>query len=295
MLADLAEKYALVEETFNQASDVLGFDLWQRCQHGPEQDINRTELTQPLLLTASWAIWRIWQQQGGPEPVVMAGHSLGEYSALTAAQAVDFQVALGLVEKRGQFMQNAVPEGEGAMAVILNLADKEVIQACTQACENQIVTAVNFNSPGQVVIAGHKDAVDRAMLIANSLGAKRTLLLPVSVPSHCELMLSAAEALRELLSEIEFFPPHIPVISNVDVHTESDPALIRAALTRQLYQPVRWVEIITHMRAQNIDLILECGPGTVLTGLNKRIDKNIKGISMGTAHAINEALAIVRE
>jgi len=295
MLAELAASHKGIQQTFAEASEVLGRDLWALCQQGPRHDIDRTELTQPLMLTAGIAVWRLWQALGGDSPVVMAGHSLGEYTALTAAQSMEFADALRLVSERGRLMQKAVPENEGAMAAVLGLADEKVIAVCEQAAQGAVVEAVNFNSPGQVVIAGQRQAVERAADAAKQAGAKRAMLLSVSVPSHCALMQPAADELRHKLDQTPVFPPHTPVVNNVDVRSVTEPEDIRDALARQLYRPVRWVETIDHMARQNIDLFLECGPGKVLTGLDKRIAKNCQHMVMGTPIAMEEALKHVRE
>jgi len=275
MLKDLAEVYPVVAETFAEASQVLGYDLWHTVQHGPDAELNKTHITQPAMLAAGVAVWRVWQGQQGRQPALMAGHSLGEYTALVCAGALGYVDAISLVADRGRFMQEAVPQGQGAMAAILGLDDEQVVTACLQAAQGQIVSAVNFNSVGQVVIAGDKTAVERAMAIANEQGAKRALLLPVSVPSHCALMLPAAERLQERLRTIEIQVPVMAVVNNVDVHAAQEPAQISAALVRQLHNPVRWVETVRYMADHGIKTIVECGPGKVLTGLSKRITKDV--------------------
>ncbi|MGA2655236.1 MAG: ACP S-malonyltransferase [Gammaproteobacteria bacterium] len=269
MLAKFAD-HAELKNTFAQASEVLGLDLWDLTQNGPEAKLNETEFTQPAILTASIALWRIWQNEKGEAPSVLAGHSLGEYSALVAAQSLDFQDAVSLVSKRGQFMQAAVPEGVGAMAAVLGLSDEEVKAICVNASEHEIVSAVNFNSPGQVVIAGHKYAVNRALDLIKQAG-KRAILLPVSVPSHCLLMKPAADKLEQALQNIIIKSPQIPVFNNTDVKCETNADAIKSALIKQLYMPVRWVETIQAMSA-TCSIFVECGPGKVLTGLNKRIN-----------------------
>jgi len=274
MLNDLAVQYPQVKATYDAASSALGYNLWDIVQQGPEEKLNSTEITQPAMLAAGVACWRIWQDKHGKLPVVMAGHSLGEYTALVCAGSLQFADAIKLVNARGKYMQQAVPTGTGAMAAILGLDDGSVIEVCDVAAQSQIVQAVNFNSPGQVVIAGHKDAVERATLLAKEKGAKRAVLLPVSVPSHCDLMRPAAQQLRHDLAKIAVQKPAIAVLNNVDVTQPDDPALIRDALMRQLYQPVRWVEIIQQMAKLGVSQLVECGPGKVLTGLNKRIEKS---------------------
>lgn len=275
MLSDLSESFPLVKDTFQEASDSLGYDLWKLVQTGPEDELNKTHITQPAMLAAGIAVWRVWIAEGGAKPSAMAGHSLGEYSALVAADCIGLGDAAKLVADRGRFMQEAVPEGTGAMAAILGLDDGAVIDVCGKAAEGEVVTAVNFNSPGQVVIAGNTDAVERAVNIAKEAGAKRAVTLPVSVPSHCNLMVPAAERLAESLANIEISTPSIPVYNNVDVKAESEPDAIRNALKRQLFSPVRWVGTINALAKQNIEHIVECGPGKVLVGLNKRINKQM--------------------
>ncbi len=277
MLAELVEQHAVVSETFAEASEALGYDLLSLVLDGPAEDLNKTWRTQPALLTASVALWRLWQQQGGPQPTVMAGHSLGEYSALVCAGALAFADAVKLVELRGRAMQDAVPEGVGAMAAIIGLDNETIAANCQQAAEDQVVAPVNFNSPGQVVIAGNKEAVERANALMKASGAKRALPLPVSVPSHCALMQPAAEKLAVALAAIEIKAPQIPVINNVDVAQETDPARIRDALVRQLFSPVRWTEVVETMANADVTYEIEMGPGKVLTGLVKRIDKRVEG------------------
>ncbi|WP_047709047.1 MULTISPECIES: ACP S-malonyltransferase [Plesiomonas] len=286
MLADLAQQFPIVEQTFAEASAVLGYDLWALVQQGPAEELNKTWQTQPALLTASVAIWRVWQEKNGAMPVVMAGHSLGEYSALVCAGVMDFKDAVRLVELRGKLMQEAVPEGTGAMAAIIGLDNDSIAKACAESAEGQVVAPVNFNSPGQVVIAGNKEAVERAGAACKAAGAKRALPLPVSVPSHCALMKPAADKLAVALQEITFNAPGIPVINNVDVAAESDADAIRSALVRQLYSPVRWTETVESMSAQGVAHLLEMGPGKVLTGLTKRI------VDSMTAAAVNDVASL---
>ncbi len=293
MLSELAGEFPVVQETFGEASDVLGYDLWQRSSEGPAELLNQTTCTQPALLAAGVATWRCWSQQTDQLPAIMAGHSLGEYSALVCAGAIGYADAIGLVEKRGMHMQNAVPEGDGAMAAILGLDDSQVKTVCEDASEGEIVSAVNFNSPGQVVIAGSTAAVTRAMQLAKAAGAKRALPLPVSVPSHCALMRPAAQAFAADLAKVTIVAPAIPVLHNVDVEPHDQPDAIREALAGQLYKPVRWVEIIRTMRAAGITSVLEMGPGRVLAGLNKRIDKAMPGLAVQTPEALEKALALV--
>jgi len=296
MLAELAMAYPLVKETYAEASAVLGYDLWKLTQEGPEQTLNQTTYTQPALLAAGVAVWRVWQSRTSAVPALLAGHSLGEYTALVCADALEFTDALALVTARGRYMQEAVPEGQGAMAAILGLDDGRVIAACVAAqseMAGEIVAAVNFNSPGQVVIAGHTKAVERAMDLAKQSGAKRTLRLPVSVPSHCALMRPAALRLAQDLAKTRIQPPRIPVINNVDAAAAQDPAQIRDSLTRQLFQPVRWVEIVRSMAAEGIHALLECGPGSVLTGLNKRIVPGLNCMAMSDPAGLELALTAI--
>lgn len=291
MLADMAATWPVIEETFQEASAVLGYDLWALVQQGPAEELNKTWQTQPALLTASVALWRVWQQQGGKTPALMAGHSLGEYSALVCAGVIAFADAVRLVELRGKFMQDAVPAGTGAMSAIIGLDDAAIAQACEAAAEGQVVSPVNYNSPGQVVIAGHKEAVERAGAACKAAGAKRALPLPVSVPSHCALMKPAAEKLAAELSNITFNAPQIPVINNVDVACETTPEAIRDALVRQLYSPVQWTQSVEFMASQGIEHLYEVGPGKVLTGLTKRIVDTLTASALNEPAAMSEALA----
>jgi len=290
MLADLATQFPLVKQTFAEASDVLGYDLWQLAQNGPVEELNQTAKTQPALLAASIAIWRIWQSKNGCQPVVMAGHSLGEYSALVCAQALDFKTGIKLVAKRGQYMQQAVPAGHGAMAAIVGLEDKKVQEICEVAAQGEILTPANYNSVGQVVIAGDKAAVIRAIQLAQDAGAMMAKQIPVSVPSHCGLMKPAADQLEASFAAVILNPPNIPVINNVDVKIETAESAIKKALVRQLYNSVRWVETIRNIAQQEVELIIECGPGKVLAGLNKRIEK-IPTISVNNLESLEQALA----
>ncbi|OAN18352.1 malonyl CoA-acyl carrier protein transacylase [Photobacterium jeanii] len=289
MLAELAEQFDVVKQTFAEASEALGYDLWALVQNGPAEDLNQTHRTQPALLTASVAIWRVWQEQGGEQPTVLAGHSLGEYSALVCAGVIDFKEAVKLVELRGQLMQEAVPAGVGAMSAIIGLDNDAIAKACEEAAQGQVVSPVNFNSPGQVVIAGNKEAVERAGALCKEAGAKRALPLPVSVPSHCELMKPAADKLAVALENITFNAPAIPVINNADVATETDPAAIKAALVKQLYGPVRWTESVERMAEEGIEQLLEMGPGKVLTGLTKRINRALGGSAVNDPASLEAA------
>ena len=286
MLADLAAAHPVVEETFAEASSALGYDLWQLVQQGPAEELNKTWQTQPALLAASVAIWRVWQQQNGTQPVLMAGHSLGEYSALVCAGVLDFKQAISLVELRGKLMQEAVPAGTGAMYAIIGLDNDAIAKACEESAQGQVVSPVNFNSPGQVVIAGNKEAVERAGAACKEAGAKRALPLPVSVPSHCALMKPAAEKMAIALENVTFNAPQYSVVNNVDVKVETSPEAIRSALVRQLYSPVRWTESVEFMAAQGVEHLLEVGPGKVLTGLTKRIVDTL------TAAAVNDTASL---
>ncbi|AGB82107.1 malonyl CoA-acyl carrier protein transacylase [Serratia sp. FGI94] len=291
MLAELAAEFPVVEQTFGEASAALGYDLWQLVQQGPAEELNKTWQTQPALLAASVAIFRVWQQQGGDAPALMAGHSLGEYSALVCAGVLDFQEAVRLVELRGKLMQEAVPAGTGAMYAIIGLDNESIAKACADAAEGQVVSPVNFNSPGQVVIAGNKEAVERAGAACKAAGAKRALPLPVSVPSHCALMKPAADKLAVALEAVTFNAPQIPVVNNVDVKIENDPQAIRSALVRQLYSPVRWTESVEFISAQGVSSLLEVGPGKVLTGLTKRIVDTMTAAAVNDPATLSAALA----
>lgn len=290
MLADLYQNYPLVQDTFNEASAALGYDLWALIANGPEEQLNETQRTQPALLTASVAVWRLWQQQGGATPAYFAGHSLGEYSALVCAGVLSLADAVKLVEKRGQYMQQAVPAGTGAMAAIIGLDDAAIAKACADAAQGEVVAPVNYNSPGQVVIAGHKAAVERAGEACKAAGAKRALPLPVSVPSHCALMRPAADQLATDLAALNFQQPAIPVVNNVDVQIASNGDAIKEALIRQLYSPVRWTETIEYFAAQGVTEVLELGAGKVLSGLIKRINKELNTSSITDSAALSAAL-----
>ena len=292
MLADLYQQYPLVQQTFAEASNALGYDLWALVAQGPEADLNETHRTQPALLTASVAVWRLWQQQGGATPAYFAGHSLGEYSALVCAGVLTLADAVKLVEKRGNYMQQAVPAGVGAMSAIIGLDDAAIAAACEQAAQGEVVSPVNYNSPGQVVIAGHKAAVERAGELCKAAGAKRALPLPVSVPSHCALMRPAAEQLAQDLAALNFNNAVIPVVNNVDVAIAADNLAVKDALVRQLYSPVRWTETIEWLAAQGVTDVLELGAGKVLSGLIKRINKELATGSVGDVAALQAALAV---
>ncbi|UXN34261.1 ACP S-malonyltransferase [Avibacterium paragallinarum] len=296
MLAELASQFPVVEQTFQQASEVLGYDLWQLVQQGPAEELNKTWQTQPALLAASVAIYRVWQQQYPQlQPEVMAGHSLGEYSALVCAGVMDFQDAIKLVELRGKLMQQAVPEGTGAMYAIIGLDNEAIINACKAAEQGEVVSAVNFNSPGQVVIAGTKAAVERAAAACKEAGAKRALPLAVSVPSHCALMKPAADQLAVSLQNITLKTPEIAVFNNVDVKTEEKSDEIRTALIRQLYSPVRWTETVEKMAQQGIEVLIEIGPNKVLTGLTSRIVKELNAVAVNDLASLEKAETMLVE
>lgn len=290
MLASFADE-SVVKETFAEARDALGYDLWALCQNGPETDLNVTWRTQPALLAASVALYRLWLSRDGAVPAFMAGHSLGEYSALVCSGALAFADGIKLVEARGKFMQEAVPEGQGKMAAILGLDDADIQAACDESAQGEVVAPVNFNSPGQVVIAGNAAAVERAMEACKAKGAKRALPLNVSAPSHCALMKPAAERLATLLQQITFNVPAVPVVNNVDVAIETDPARIRDALVRQLYCPVRWTESVQALAGKGVTRLIECGSGAVLAGLAKRINKELTAVSVQDKPAFDAALA----
>ena len=290
MLKDLAENYPVVKSTFDEASQVLGYDLWTLVQEGPADELNKTWQTQPALLAASVAIYRVWQSINGPQPEFMAGHSLGEYSALVCAGVIDFKDAIKLVELRGKLMQEAVPSGTGAMFAIIGLDNDSIRKACEQAAQGQVVAPVNFNSPGQVVIAGNKEAVERAGALCKEAGAKRALPLAVSVPSHCALMKPAADKLATTLNNMTFNAPQFAVINNVDVKVESSADNIKAALIAQLYSPVRWTETVEEMAKQGVTLLVEMGPGKVLTGLTKRIVDSLSACAVNDKASLDVAI-----
>src|SRR5690606_30748495 len=293
MLAELSARFPLVQATFAEASGVLGYDLWDLVQNGTQEEINQTERTQPLLLTASIAVWRVWQQQAGTQPGYMAGHSLGEWSALVCAGVVAFSDAVKLVQQRGKFMQEAVPAGQGAMAAIIGLEDDKILAACKAAEQSEVVSSVNFNSPGQVVIAGNVAAVERPSALCKEAGAKRALLLPVSAPFHTSLMRPAAERLAEQIEATTFNSPEIPVVHNVTAQLESDPGKIRALMTEQIFSAVRWVDCVNTLSDLGVTTTLECGPGKVLSGLNKRINKELATLSIETPDELQAALTII--
>ena len=283
MLEDAREACA---DLFAEASSVLGYDLWDLVENGPEDQLNQTEYTQPALLTASIALFRLAQARGLPSPDVVAGHSLGEYSALVAADVLQFSDAVMLVQKRGQFMQTAVPLGEGGMAAVLGLDDEQVREVCNAAAQGEVVQAVNYNSPGQVVIAGNNAAIDRAIEGCKEAGARRAIALSASAPFHSELMKPAAEELAGVLNEVNFAKPTTIVVQNIDAAVHDDPEQIRTNLVKQMYGAVLWTDTVLMMKQIGVATLVECGPGKVLTGLSKRIDKSITGHSMNSAASI---------
>jgi len=294
MLAGFAS-HPVVQATMREASDALGDDLWTLAENGPPEALNLTRNTQPLMLASAIAIWRAWEQEGGARPAIVAGHSLGEYSALVVAGAIAFRDAVPLVRFRAEAMQEAVPEGVGAMAAIMGAPDDAaIVEACREAAQGEVVEPVNFNAPGQLVIAGNKSAVERAMAAAKAKGAKRALLLPVSAPFHSSLLKPAAERLAARLAEVEIRSPSIPVLHNVDVAEHAEPDAIRNALAQQAASPIRWTETIEAMAARGLTHIVECGPGKVLTGLVKRIDESLTGLPLNDDAALAEALATTK-
>ncbi|WP_334078902.1 ACP S-malonyltransferase [Microbulbifer sp. M83] len=295
MLAEAAAEFPEIRSTFEEASGVLGYDLWDLCQNGEQAAINLTERTQPLLLTASVALYRAWSAKGGARPALMAGHSLGEWSALVCAGTLAFTDAVALVRERGRLMQEAVPAGEGAMAAVIGLDDAAVEAACSEAAQGEVVAAVNYNSPGQVVIAGSKAAVERAIEGCKAAGAKRAMPLPVSAPFHTELMRPAAEKLAPKIEQTEFHVPEIPVVHNVHARRELDPAAIKSLMVEQIYSPVRWTACVQAMAADGAEQLVECGPGKVLAGLAKRIDRGLTAMNIETPAQLSEAALATAE
>lgn len=287
MLNDLAEQFPLIQQTFQEASVQLGYDLWNLSLHGPESELNQTERTQPALLAASIALWRLWNSQGGMQPTHLAGHSLGEYSALVVAGVIDYSDAISLVALRGRLMQAAVAEGQGAMAAIVGLDNPLIEQICQEAAQGQVLAPANYNAIGQTVIAGETAAVERAIVLAQKAGSRLAKKIAISVPSHCLLMQPAAIRLEEELKTVKFSPPKIPVINNVDVACYEQPDKIRASLVRQLYSPVRWVETIQYLASQGVHRVIECGPSKVLAGLNRRTEPGMVTLSV-TAEALQQ-------
>jgi [acyl-carrier-protein] S-malonyltransferase len=281
----------VVEATFREAAAILGEDLWALCADGPAESLNRTVVTQPLMLTAGVACWRAWRERGGPMPAFFAGHSLGEYTALVAAGALRFEDALPLVRLRAEAMQAAVPEGTGGIAAIVGLADEVIGQVCAEAAQGEVLEPANLNSPGQIVIAGHRGAVERGMAAAKMHGARIAKMLPMSAPSHCSLMRPAADRLRERLALVAVAPPAVPVVQNADVAAFADPDRIRQALVEQLYRPVRWVETVRHLQAQGVTRVIECAPGKVLAGLVKRTADGLEALAITDSAALAAAIA----
>ncbi|MBB3046543.1 [acyl-carrier-protein] S-malonyltransferase [Litorivivens lipolytica] len=290
MLAEIAEQEAVVRETFQEASDALGYDMWDMVQNGEQETLNLTENTQPILLTSSVAMWRVWQARGGAAPSYMAGHSLGEFSALVCAGSLSFADGVKLVRSRGQFMQTAVPVGEGSMAAVLGLDDQVILDICAQCSDAGVVEAVNFNAPGQVVIAGKVAAVDKAIEALKEAGAKRAMPLPVSAPFHTSLMQPAAEKLSEAINAIQWQAPSVPVVHNVHAKPENSEAAIREILIKQLYSPVKWVDCVQTMVDAGVETTLECGPGKVLSGLNKRIHKPLNCLNIEDPASLEKAM-----
>ena len=290
MLASLASINTVVLDTFLEASEALGYDLWELVQSGEQEAINLTERTQPILLASSVAIWRLWQERSGPSPSLLAGHSLGEWSALVCSGVLGFTNALKIVRARGAYMQEAVPLGVGAMAAILGLDDQAVLDACDTARQGEVVDAVNFNAPGQIVIAGSALAVERAIELCKASGAKRVLPLPVSAPFHTSLMHPAAENLADLVNSTVFSTPQIPVIHNVHAQIESNPDAIKTLMLEQIYKPVMWVDCVKALKAQGVEILVECGPGRVLNGLSKRIDRELTSYATDDLASLENAL-----
>lgn len=290
MLADVAESSPVIQSTFEEASEVLGYDLWDRSQNGTPDEINQTECTQPLLLTASTAVWRLWRERNGLEPGYLAGHSLGEWSALVASGVISFADGVRLVRLRGNYMQNAVPHGLGIMAAVMGLDDEQILEACDFSTEENYAAPVNFNGPGQVVIAGHADAIFKATAHCKEKGAKRVIPLPVSAPFHTPLMQPAAEKLQADIEATDFFAPTIPIIHNVTIDSEMDPAVIRKLMVEQITAPVNWVATVNKLAELGVSTAVECGPGKVLSGLNKRVVKELQAFSTDSSGSLDTAL-----
>ena len=293
MLTDLAGSHPLIKEIFAEASAQLGEDLWSLTQDGPVEKLNQTCWTQPVMLAAGYAVYRVWEEEGGVFPDFIAGHSLGEYTALVVADAVDFPDAVRLVAERGRLMQHAVPEGVGAMAAVIGLGDDEVKQLCAQEAHGEVLAAANFNAPGQVVVAGNQAAVTRLVESARAAGAKRVVVLPVSVPSHCSLMMSAAERFQATLESVQFRSPKAMVVHNADVQSHNTPDSIRAALAKQLYSPVRWTDTIRHLARQGAMTFVEMGPGRVLSGLGKRIEPSLTMLHIEDGKSLKATLEMI--
>ncbi len=290
MLSEMAAAFPIVQKTFAEASEVLGYDLWNLCQKGEQEQLNATETTQPLLLTSSVALWRVWQEKQGKKPTLLAGHSLGEWSALVCADVLAFADAVDLVRKRGAYMQTAVPKGEGSMAAVLNVEDEKILAICKEASDLGVVEAVNFNSPGQVVIAGQVAAVDKASELLKAAGAKRVLPLPVSAPFHTSLMKPAAENMAKHIAATVFRAPSIPVVHNVNAKTSADPEAIKALMIQQIDHPVLWVDCVKALANAGIQQVVECGPGKVLCGLCTRIEKDMTAFGIEDVAGLEKAL-----
>lgn len=295
MMGELAGQYAVVKDTFDEASDVFGRDMWKLACEGPDEDLAKTEITQPIMLIAGVAAWRAWQQASDIRPSIMAGHSLGEYTAYVCSEAISLAAGVSLVKIRGELMRDACPDGAGKMAAIIGLDDESIIDVCQQAEKSEVVQAVNFNAPGQVVIAGHSAAVDRAIELAKAAGAKKAMPLTVSVPCHSALMKPASESLAEALRATDFSQPKVPVINNVDAKVESNPDSIREKLISQLYSPVLWVDSVNAMVENGVELAIECGPGKVLSGMNKRIYRKLGVVSLQDPSLFDKALGLVSD
>jgi [acyl-carrier-protein] S-malonyltransferase len=293
MLADLAAAYPSVLDTFREASDAVELDLWRLAQEGPDETLDRTEMTQPVMLAAGAAVWRVWRGEGGPLPAFMAGHSLGEYTALVCAGSLELSDAVRLARFRGRTMQKAVPAGAGAMAAVLGLDDAAIRRACRRFADGQVLEPANFNSPGQVVVAGHASAVQRLIDNAREAGARKVIPVKISVPSHCSLMREAADRLDSYLGQVTIHPPKIPVLHNATVAAEHQVGGLRRVLAEQLYSPVRWAETIQAFAASGVDKLVECGPGKVLAGLNRRIDKSMQAFPVFDPAGLEQALAAV--
>ena len=291
MLREFVDQHAVARDTFTEASDALGYDLGAMMLEGPEADLNRTQNTQPAVLVAAVASWRVWCEAGGPRPELLAGHSVGEFTALVCADALPFSEAVRFVHERGKCMQAAVPEGEGAVAAILGLEDADVSAACTAAAQDEVVSAVNFNAPGQVVIAGHVGAVERALEAAKASGARKAMILPVSVPVHCKLMEAPGAELEPVINQLTLSSPTIPIVHNVDVATHTSAEEIRAVLKPHVYSPVPWTRTIQMMASAGVDTIVECGPGRILAGLIKRIDRSVQTQTVFDEASLAKALA----
>lgn len=290
MLSALAQDFAIVRDTFAEASDILSYDLWTLVQEGPAERLNQTLHTQPAMLAAGVAIYRVWVEESGTQPDFLAGHSLGEYTALVCAESLAYQDALALVTDRARFMQEAVPEGVGGMVAVLGMADEDVVRLCKEQARDEVLEPANFNSPGQLVVAGHLGAVQRLADAAGSAGAKKVVILPVSIPSHCSLMQPAAERLAERLNGINLEAPKVPVVNNVDVKAPSQPEQIKSALVRQLYSSVRWSDTIRYLARQGMSAVVELGPGRVLTGLTKRIDRSLLAMAIDDPATLEQAM-----